>query len=250
MNALITTIIAGAVVAVIGAFAAYYFGGQREIQKQVYEARREEQRGLNRQRVEAFDEIRTRVSSGTQAIIDWCKIVMRVPIASPSENDVESFRAPEKVWRPYFERVQAVTEKADELENELEHLRSYYQANEEYLKPSTRSRLDAFEDQIIDIALGCAMDWNRVMGDDAPVWNAELLRTLDQFEEARKAKRTSFFGFLHGSINNEGLDGSLREFAETVDTVVEEMTPTLQELQEGAQIYRTAFQNERAQYNE
>jgi len=62
MDALITTILAGVVVAVCGAFATYYFGSWRESNRQVYEEHRDEERQreakqdkLRERRAAAFD---------------------------------------------------------------------------------------------------------------------------------------------------------------------------------------------------
>jgi hypothetical protein len=44
MDAFLTTVVAGVIVAVVGAIAAFYFGGAREKQKREYERQKEEQR--------------------------------------------------------------------------------------------------------------------------------------------------------------------------------------------------------------
>jgi H+/gluconate symporter-like permease len=78
MDALITTILAGAAVAVIGAFAAYYFGGRREAQKQVYEERRDEEKQrearqdeLRKHSAEALAQIQAQASVVVEDVKSW-----------------------------------------------------------------------------------------------------------------------------------------------------------------------------------
>jgi hypothetical protein len=67
MDAFITTVLAGIIVAVVGAIVAYYFGGVREKRKQEYDRQKEEQirqeerqKDQNKRRIEAVDGLRSR----------------------------------------------------------------------------------------------------------------------------------------------------------------------------------------------
>src|SRR5215204_4259662 len=90
MDALITTILAGVVVAVIGAFAAYYFGGRRERQKQVYEERRdvEKQREakqdvLRERGGKALAKTQTQASVVVEDVKSWAANAARLPENMP-----------------------------------------------------------------------------------------------------------------------------------------------------------------------
>jgi len=262
MNGLLGTILAGVVVAVIGAFAAYYFGVRQERLKHAYEKQREEQRRqeeeereLNKERSEVFDEIQPRALSVMQSFIDWCKSVEVLPTIKPTEADVKFYEAPERAWRSYFEHMQAVWEKANELENEIASLQGYYQSNESYLKPSTRTLFRSFDDEVVTEALGNTGWWHDIVGIDYELDVARITERLRMFEEMEQ-KREAFsrpLGFLRGSIDSKGLDAYLRnEVKEIEELVFDETRTRLQEWRwrETAQKYRTAFHTEKAQYND
>src|SRR5215210_4536060 len=114
MDALITTILAGAVVALIGAFAAYYFGGRRERQKQVYEERSD----LRERRIEVLSEIQVRAYSVTESLGRLAERVaeLRGKIPNHANTTYQS-------WEKFFSEYEELAQQRDAVLSDIESLR-------------------------------------------------------------------------------------------------------------------------------
>jgi hypothetical protein len=82
VNGLLASIIAGVVITLIGAFAAYYFGVRQERQRRDYErrineleAREEKERELSKLGAEAIDVIRPQVASLAKSYTSWVEAI-------------------------------------------------------------------------------------------------------------------------------------------------------------------------------
>jgi hypothetical protein len=128
MDALITTIVAGVVVAVIGAFAAYYFGGRQEHYKQVYAKRRDEekqpeakQNELRKRRTEALAEIRSRAYSVVEDLKGLVERIASLHARLPGRYTRQ------RSWKAYVDEYARLAQQRDNIVKEMESLRAYYE---------------------------------------------------------------------------------------------------------------------------
>jgi hypothetical protein len=137
MDALITTIFAGVVVAVIGAFAAYYLGGRRERQKQLYEERSD----LRERRVEALNEIRSRAESVVTGLKDLAERLAKHHAKIP--QGMTGFRA----WYDYLNEYEGLAQQRDAVAKQLASLRDYYGKQAPYLDTTSHNLFAAFDQE-------------------------------------------------------------------------------------------------------
>jgi chromosome segregation ATPase len=153
MNALITTILAGVVVAVIGAFAAYYFGGRRERQRQLYEVRRDEEKQredeekqrkarqdeLREHRTEALAEIRTRSQSVVKELKSLAETLAR------HHEEMPGGMTTMRNWEDFFNEYERLAQQRDAISKEIAALRVYYEKQTPYLETTTRNLFASFD---------------------------------------------------------------------------------------------------------
>jgi hypothetical protein len=154
MDALLTTIVAGAVVALIGAIAAYYFGGLRESQKQEYKSRSEEQEReeeLNRRRVEALARIQAQASVIVEDVSSWAENVGGLPESLPEVRlwglqfwNPDGRLLSKKVRRLLLKYSQ-VAQQRDAIATKMESLRLYYREQRPSLPTTARNLIESFE---------------------------------------------------------------------------------------------------------
>jgi DNA repair exonuclease SbcCD ATPase subunit len=134
LDGIVTTILAGVIVALIGAYAAYYFGGLRERHKQEEEAQKE----LSERRADAVAELRSRASSVGEALKSWAnkwaRIPEKIPRAGPSKN-----------WAQYGSLFLALHQQEDSLLNSMSSLREFYQRQSPYLEAKHRRLYESFD---------------------------------------------------------------------------------------------------------
>ena len=147
MDALITTILAGVVVAVVGAFAAYYFGGRRERQKQAYEARRDEERQreakqdeLRERRIEALAEIQGRADSVVVDLKNLAESIVRL-----HEEEMPKGIARHAIWKEYFDKYARLAQQRDAIAKEMGSLRAYYDKQIPYLETTSCTLFTSFD---------------------------------------------------------------------------------------------------------
>jgi len=144
MDALITTILAGVVVAAIGALAAYYFGGLRERQTQTYEEHRDEQKRqearqdeLNKERAKALDEMRTQCRLVIEAYEQWTARAANLEhISSPKIPIFSTWELPRE--------VQESVGQGDAVLQEMKVQDGLYQAHKPRLETRTRGVFESF----------------------------------------------------------------------------------------------------------
>jgi hypothetical protein len=134
MNGLITTILAGVIVALIGAYAAYYFGGLRERQKQEEETQKE----INERRADAVAELRSRASSVGEALKSWANTWARIPEKIPRVDEPMD-------WARFFRECVALLPQEDLLLNSISSLREFYRRQSPYLEPKQRRLYESFD---------------------------------------------------------------------------------------------------------
>jgi hypothetical protein len=140
----LTTVVAGVIVAIIGAIIAYYFGGVREKQKQTYEMQKEQKREReekrkedNARRAEALTEIRNQALPLGEALKGWANSVARLPKKIPTTAKNED-------WLRFGREVTTLLHQRDSASNNMSDLKSYYWAQKPYLEAKQRSLVEPF----------------------------------------------------------------------------------------------------------
>jgi small-conductance mechanosensitive channel len=170
MDAFLTTVVGGVIVAIVGAIAAFYFGGLRERQRLAHERYLEDQRRLeeresqleereqeeqerlrkeqekvSERRTQAINEILARAH---KVVADVRALGNRASSLPEKERELDG---PLTVFgaKPVIERLrlewQQILEQRDAVTNEIESLRSYYLAQESHLLPATRNLFESFD---------------------------------------------------------------------------------------------------------
>jgi|SRR5215208_5444617 len=157
MDGLITTIAAGAVVTVIGAILAFYFGGVREREKQLYENQREQQKQLDEKeeelkerRTEALLELQARGSAIVQDVRSAAEKAVSL------HETLERFPSKWSKWRfsrqDYPQLVRETMQKYAEIMGQresiaagMDSLRNYYQTWTPYLSAKERNLFKSFD---------------------------------------------------------------------------------------------------------
>jgi hypothetical protein len=170
VDTFITTVVAGAVVAVVGVIVAFYLGEVREKHKQISARRREEQRRLeewrreehNRieenklrehqreeernqslidRRAEALDDIRVQALYFANAFRTWTDRAANLEI--PPKDDIEQAIS-------FSKGLADLIQQADEVSTRLAFLRGHYNAHSPILEQKSRNIIESFERQGVE----------------------------------------------------------------------------------------------------
>jgi hypothetical protein len=170
VDTFITTVVAGAVVAVVGVIVAFYLGEVREKHKQISARRREEQRRLeewrreeqnrieeNKQRehqreeernqslidrrAEALDDIRVQALYFANAFRTWTDRAANLEI--PPKDDIEQAIG-------FSKGLADLIQQADEVSTRLAFLRGHYNAHSPILEQKSRNIIESFERQGVE----------------------------------------------------------------------------------------------------
>jgi hypothetical protein len=170
VDTFITTVVAGAVVAVVGVIVAFYLGEVREKHKQISARRREEQHRLeewrreehnrieeNKQRehqreevrnqslidrrAEALDDIRVQALYFANAFRTWTDRAANLKI--PPRDDIEQAMG-------FSKGLADLIQQADEVSTRLAFLRGHYNAHSPILEQKSRNIIESFERQGVE----------------------------------------------------------------------------------------------------
>jgi DNA repair exonuclease SbcCD ATPase subunit len=219
-DALITTILA-VVVAVIGAFAAYYFGGRRERQKQVYEERRDEEKQreaeqdeLRERRAEALTEMRTRSLSVVKELKSLVERLTRLRAKMPERTALMS------TWKNYFNEYERLTQQRDAIAKEMASLRAYYEKQTPYLETTTRNLFTSFdrefERRYTPLSRNLFSDWARVQQqflNEGPGSSAKIMTVLAQ------AATVGVFNVIMSASFRDVLEKEFSNMAEGIEAI-------------------------------
>ena len=257
MDGLLVTFLPGVVVAVIGAFAAYYFAVRHERLKQAYEREKDEQRRqeerqaeLNKQRAKVFAEIRIRANSIMDALSVWVRRAETLPNLKPPEEEEELLPA-EVAWKPYFQEFDWLSTRAFEFENEMSSLRGYYHDHEASLEPTTHSLFRSFDEEICmrftSVLFSAETGTGDIQESEAMAAGQHVWTGMDTLREARQKLLWRVFPFIPWAVNKRA-DAGFREGASIIDGII---LAAAQELPKdwNLQTYRTKFRNESANYS-
>jgi hypothetical protein len=166
----ITTVVAGAVVAVVGVIVAFYLGEVREKHKQISARRREDQhrleewrreehnrieenkqrehqreeernRSLIDRRAEALDDIRVQALYFANAFRTWTDRAANLKI--PPRDDIEQAMG-------FSKGLADLIQQADEVSTRLALLRGHYNAHSPILEQKSRNIIESFERQGVE----------------------------------------------------------------------------------------------------
>jgi uncharacterized membrane-anchored protein YhcB (DUF1043 family) len=252
MDAFLTTVIAGVVVAIVGGIIAYYFGKRQQRQTQAYEREREEREQLEekqkerkKQGAEVFGELERQMNSIIDALTEHLRRAKVLPDRQPSgETIMDRLQwdwSAYDVWKPFLLELEALFTRTNEIDKAMTSLRDYYHAHESSLEPTTHTLFASFDEEVI----------SRYQ-DEFEVWlgeNAETYRVVleDNMRELDAHKRTRVP--VLGRLKDLDIDENYRKaFAPTL----KDFSEGFQELQSDwgdFQAYRTGLREERAKYN-
>jgi hypothetical protein len=190
MDAFLTTVLAGIIVAVVGAIAAYYFGGVREKRKQEYERQKEErirqeerQKDQNRRQIEAVDGLRSRAYSAITAFTSWYRRSMVEGEDAPYDVAIQGDH-----FESTVKRFPKLIEEGKEVEGQIRDLRLYYAEKTPYLEPETIELIESFYKtlQSLHLRLMDSMGdlyWYYAQGHGRTSWWSDI--TLDEESSAQ-----------------------------------------------------------------
>lgn len=170
MDTFLTTVVAGVVVAVVGAIAAFYLGGVREKQKRILARQGEEQRRLEEwrrgeqdrieerkereqqreeerkqriidRRAEALDDIRVQALYFANAFRTWTDKAANLEI--PPKDEVEQAVG-------FSKGLADLIQQADEVSTRLAFLSGHYNAHSPILEEKSRNIVESFEKQGVE----------------------------------------------------------------------------------------------------
>jgi hypothetical protein len=160
MDGLITTIVAGVVVTVIGAIVAFYFGGVREREKQLYENQREQQKQLvereeelKKHRTEALHELQARGSVIVQDVRRTAENAVSLhetlerfpPNWSKWRFSRLSGQDPAQLVSETMQKYAEIMRQRESISAAMDSLRHYYQTQAPYLSAKERNLFEAFD---------------------------------------------------------------------------------------------------------
>jgi hypothetical protein len=138
MDAFLTTVVGGVIVALAGAIAAFYFGRLQERHKQEHERKQEEQRRLeerqnreeeqNKQGAAALVQIEEQASVIVEDVRSWAENAAGLPESVPpdDERSLANDRALAIEWRELLEKYAEVVQQRDSIATKMDSLRLSY----------------------------------------------------------------------------------------------------------------------------
>jgi hypothetical protein len=200
MDAFITTVLAGIIVAVVGAIVAYYFGGVREKRKQEYDRQKEEQirqeerqKDQNKRRIEAVDGLRSRAYTVTTSFWSWFNRTFAeeedVPF-SVAKNPQNGDSVESTVKR--FPTL--IREGKEDLEPQMTALWHYYAEKKPYLDPQTIELFEPFY-RSLQLLRGKLIDtmgelyWHYEQGHGRYTWWTAITATAQDHENNEQYHR-------------------------------------------------------------
>jgi|SRR5215208_886383 len=156
-NSFLTTVLAGVIVALISAIAAYYFAGRQERQRQSFARQLEEQRqlgekqqSLNERRISAFDELRAQARSRCNAFIGWTERVASLELGAlpeslpDKEKKVEAFQNLQETLAAFSGQVVELREQGNKIHSDISSLWDSYVNERPRFDSTTRSVFESF----------------------------------------------------------------------------------------------------------
>jgi hypothetical protein len=166
VDTFLTTVVAGVVVAVVGAIAAFYLGGVREKHKRILAKQAEEQRRLEEwrreeqgrieerkqreeerkqrvidRRAEALDDIRVQALYFANAFRTWTGKAANLEI--PPKDEVEQAVG-------FSKEIADLIQQADEVSTRLAILKGHYNAHSPILEERSRNIIEVLEKQGVE----------------------------------------------------------------------------------------------------
>jgi hypothetical protein len=169
MDGLVTAILSGIIVALVGAIAAYYFGVRQERLKQAYQQQRDEredkeeaQRQLNEIGANVLDQMRPQIALLAETYTSWVEVFAKL-LSTPRPPTPEQNKKREEeqsvvafLTRPLpsydsqtiLNEAQVVLDKRDEIAQLVNSLRDFYWHQRPSLPDKTRNLLESFFSQL------------------------------------------------------------------------------------------------------
>jgi type II secretory pathway pseudopilin PulG len=154
MDAFLTSVVAGVMVAVAGAIAAFYFGGVREKQKQEFERQQEQQRQQeeqNRRRAEVLTKIQAQTSGIVEAVRSWAAKAVSLDLENPPLLNYSVFRPNPKGEEittrqaSLLKQYKEILQQRDSISQKMSLLRHYYEEQLPSLGGEQRNLFESFD---------------------------------------------------------------------------------------------------------
>jgi len=157
VNGLLASVITGVVVALIGAFAAYYFGLRQERQRRDYErrineleAREEKEREVSKLGAEAIDVIRPQVASLAKSYTSWVETLSSLVIGTWSMMPADA-----------LEKASQVEKQGAAVSNSMPALETSYRQQKPSLTDRTRDIFESFDKELREHQSALSEAWSR-----------------------------------------------------------------------------------------
>jgi hypothetical protein len=141
VDTFLTTVLAGIIVAIVGAVAAYYFGRRQSEQQGLEEKQQKE----NERRTEALAEISRRAHSVVAALESWTEKAAKLPGQMPDESEHRYYLSVFDRWKRFWLSLAEAIEQGKNISEEIESLRRYYRTQKSFLEPKTHKVFTSFD---------------------------------------------------------------------------------------------------------
>jgi hypothetical protein len=194
MDAFIAAVVAGVIVALVSAIAAFYFGGVREEKRRQVETLRR----LNERRAEAADGLRGQAYSAAEALKAWAREISdTLSVLALQDEEVEVVPTGWREQTELFLKAFATFEETGaEVEKRMASLRGYYQARSADLGAEASKVFNTFEGEFEERyqQISDPVKRSRKLLDEA----YDLVGTRGVFKQAVRLPR--LLGFKRGKM--------------------------------------------------
>jgi hypothetical protein len=153
MDGIITTVLAGVIVALIGAYAGRDYERQRDAEKQLEERRREEQeeqqeiqKELNKLGADRLDQMRPQILSVVGAFVDWLEALSEYENEVSGEKE-DGYYLSRAILRRLREKADSYVERGSVVSHKMSTLRLYYWERKPALSKRARVLFDSFDNE-------------------------------------------------------------------------------------------------------